>query len=96
MVESCAVFLVAALHRTAVGRNATEAGGHPRHRLWIEREEVIPAVMLDLGAAIGDTARRGQTWGDFAWVNGVVEDRRAEEDGVGGAAGVVAGRLFGV
>lgn len=58
MVESRAVLLVPALHGTAVARDATEAGRYPLHRLWIKREEIIAARMLDLGAAIGDTAMR--------------------------------------
>lgn len=96
MVEFSPILLVPALHGTAVGRNAAKAGRHPLHRLWIERQDVIAPTMLDLGAAVGNATRRGERCGDLAWVDRVVEYRRADEDGVGSAAVVVTGRFFGV
>jgi len=95
VIETRTRLLVPALHGAAVGGNATEAGRYPLHRLLIKRQEVVTPVVLDLGAAIGDTTGRGECGADLAWMHGVVEDRRAEEDGVVAVA-VVAGRVFGV
>ena len=95
VIEIRTALLVPALHGAAVCGNATEAGRHPLHRLLVERQEVVPPVVLGLGATIGDAAGRDEHGPDLARVHRVVEDGRAEEDGVAAVA-VVAGRVFGV
>ena len=94
VVQMCAALLVPARHGMAVGRNPTEAGGHPLHRLLIEREEVVAPVVLDLGATKRDSTGRDKMGADLAWVHRVVEYRGTDEDG--GSVAVAAGGLLGV
>ena len=81
MVQLSPALLVPALNRTAALRHAAMARGHPLHRVRVEREEVVPSMVVMLTAAVRDAARGREMRADLARVHRIREDRGAKEDG---------------
>lgn len=79
MIQLPSMFLVSPLYGPLTRRNPALGGEDPLHGDRVERQEIEPAMVLELGAPVRDTARRAQGGRDLARVDGLAEERRAEE-----------------
>ena len=73
MIQLRAILLVPTLDwATAVGQ-PTAFCGHPFHGVWVERQEIVPALVLVLCATVRNTSYRLQGRRNLARMNGLFE-----------------------